>query len=416
MCKHKTVNTNCLKKSVLNWLYLHFFLSAVFALGGTSAYAQSQKTDIQRVIVGAEQTEDLLHLICDKQTALVVNHSSLVGNTHLVDTLFDIGCCVTRIFAPEHGFRGAADAGESVRDGQDIHTGIPIVSLYGKKRKPTCEDLEGIDVVVFDIQDVGARFYTYISTLFYIMEACAEQGKQVIVLDRPNPNGHYVDGPILDMRFTSFIGIAPLPVVHGCTVGELARLFAGEYWIGDADKLDFKVIPCKNYTHHTPYDLPIGTSPNLPNTLAALLYPSICFFEGTHVSLARGTPDPFQMIGHPDYPDSSFSFTPRSGFAARYPPQEGKLCWGKDLRSIPLDSLRRDTALNLSYLFDFFNRLPHKEDFFLENHFFDKLAGNSTMREQMLAGKSEAEIRASWQYDLDLFKEIRKKYLLYPEG
>jgi uncharacterized protein YbbC (DUF1343 family) len=399
----------------LNFFYLKYFLCTAVWLCGIQAFPQTPSVDNQRVIVGAEQTEALLHLICDKQAALVVNHSSRIGNTHLVDTLYEIGCCIDRILAPEHGFRGAEDAGAMVSDGQDLRTGIPIVSLYGKKRKPTCEDLEGIDVVIFDIQDVGARFYTYISTLFYVLEACAEQGKQVIVLDRPNPNGHYVDGPVLDMRYSSFVGIAPLPVVHGCTVGELARLFAGEYWIGSAEKLDLQVIPCKNYTHHTPYDLPVKPSPNLPNTRAALLYPSLCFFEGTEVSIGRGTSAPFQMVGHPDFPEGDFSFIPQSGYAARYPPQEGKICWGKDLRDISPDSLRRDTALNLRYLFEFFDCIPHRETFFLPNHFFDLLAGNSSWREQMLAGKSEAEIRAGWQYDLGLYKEIRRKYLLYPE-
>ncbi len=386
----------------------------MLSLGSLAAFSQPKPAENQRVIIGAEQIETLLHFICDKQTALVVNHSSLIGSTHLVDSLYDIGCCVTRIFAPEHGFRGGADAGETVADGQDIRTGIPIVSIYGNKKKPSCEDLEGIDVVVFDIQDVGARFYTYISTMFYMMEACAENGKQIIILDRPNPNGHYVDGPVLDMRFSSFIGIAPLPVVHGCTVGELARLFAGEYWTSHADQIDLQVIPCKNYTHNTPYDLPVGPSPNLPNTRAALLYPSLCFFEGTQVSLARGTAYPFQMVGHPEYPDSSFSFVPRRGFAARYPPQEGNVCYGMDFRDIPLDTLRRMDSLNLSILLDFFWRMPNQESFFLPNRFFDLLAGNNTLRQQIMDCKSEAEIRASWQYDLKLFKEIRKKYLLYP--
>ena len=413
--KNKAVNTNCLKKSILNFFYLKFFLTMPAWLWCTAVFTQAQINDNQRVVVGAEQTQALLHLICDKQTALVVNHSSFVGKTHLVDTLYDLGCCIDRILAPEHGFRGSEDAGVTVRDDVDARTGIPIVSLYGKKKKPACEDLEGIDVVVFDIQDVGARFYTYISTMFYIMEACAEQGKQVIILDRPNPNGHYVDGPVLDMRYASFVGIAPIPVVHGCTVGELARLFAGEYWIGSAQRIDLQVIPCLNYTHHTPYDLPVKTSPNLPNTRAALLYPSLCFFEGTEVSIGRGTPAPFQMVGHPDYTEGSYSFIPTAGYAARNPPQEGKTCWGMDLRHIPMDSLRRDTALNLKYLFEFFDCLPDRESFFLKNHFFDLLAGNSSWREQMMAGKTEADIRAGWQYDLSLFKAIRKKYLLYPE-
>jgi uncharacterized protein YbbC (DUF1343 family) len=367
------------------------------------------------VVVGAARMEMLLPLLCDKQVGLVVNHTSRIGQRHLADSLFDIGACVVRIFAPEHGFRGSADAGETIRDGQDIRTGIPIVSLYGKKKKPLPEDFEGLDLIVFDIQDVGARFYTYISTLFYVMEACAEQGKQLIVLDRPNPNAHYVDGPVLDMRLSSFIGIAPLPVVHGCTVGELARLFAGEYWINKAEKLDFRVIPCLNYTHRTAYELPVAPSPNLPNTRSALLYPALCFFEGTEVSVARGTEAPFQMVGHPEYPDTAFHFVPRPGPGSKNPPQQDKPCYGMDFRTMPLDSLRQQNRLNLRPLLAFFETFPHKERFFLENRFFDLLAGNRVLRQQILAGKTEPEIRAAWQPDLDIFKDIRRRYLIYPE-
>ncbi|MEO6037696.1 MAG: DUF1343 domain-containing protein, partial [Saprospiraceae bacterium] len=233
------------------------------------------------VVVGAARLDTLLQLVRGKQIGLVVNHSSLVGQTHLVDTLFGDGVCITRIFSPEHGFRGSAQAGESIRDGEDARTGIPIVSLYGKKIKPQPGDLAGVDVVVFDLQDVGVRFYTYISTLLQVLEACAEQDKAVIVLDRPNPNGHYVDGPVLNMRWESFVGIAPLPIVHGCTVGELARLFVGEHWFREPRPLRLTVIRCENYTHHTPYDLPVPPSPNLPDTRSVLLYPSLCLFEGT---------------------------------------------------------------------------------------------------------------------------------------
>lgn len=384
-------------------------------LGKAPTVCSAQNTDNQRIIVGAEQIPALKELLRNKQVALVVNPSSMVGKTHLVDTLYRSGVCVVRIMAPEHGFRGAEDAGETVADGQDVRTGIPILSLYGRKKKPAPEDLEGIEVVVFDIQDVGARFYTYISTLFYMMEACAQEGKKLVVLDRPNPNGHYVDGPVLDMRYASFVGIAPLPVVHGCTIGELAKLLKGEYWVENADKLDLEVVPCLHYTHQTPYDLPVRPSPNLPDMRSVLLYPSLCFFEGTIVSLGRGTPAPFQILGHPDYPECSFSFTPQQGFAARNPPLEGKICWGVDLRNKNLDSLRRRNSLDMSYLLNFYHCLPQTKDFFLANRFFDLLAGNKTLREQILAGYSEADIRASWTYDLDIYKEIRKKYLLYPE-
>lgn len=365
------------------------------------------------VLTGADRTEAWLPLIRDKRVGLVVNHSSLVGNRHLVDTLFALEQCVSRIFAPEHGFRGGAPDGEEVRDGQDVRTGTPIISLYGKKKKPGPEDFENIDVIVFDIQDVGARFYTYISTLFYVLEACAEQGVPVIVLDRPNPNGHYVDGPVLDMRLTAYVGIAPLPIVYGCTMGELARLFSGEYWIRQPQPLQLQVIACKNYTHRTPYNLPVKPSPNLPNMRSILLYPSLCLFEGTSVSVGRGTDSQFQVIGHPEFPLDSFRFVPRRNEASRYPPQEGWVCKGYSFCYMPLDTLRAERQLNLRYLFDFYRQLPDKSTFFLKNGYFDILAGTYSLRKQIEAGKTEEEIRESWKPDLEAFKEIRKKYLIY---
>lgn len=378
---------------------------------------QSPISNLQspKIIVGAEQTDIWLPLIRDKQVGVVVNHSSLIGDTHLVDTLCQLDECIARIFSPEHGFRGKAPDGELQQDDLDLRTGTPIASLYGKRRKPSPEDLDGVDVVLFDIQDVGTRFYTYISTLFYVLEACAEQGKPVIVLDRPNPNGHYVDGPVLDMRLTSFVGIAPLPIVHGCTVGELARLFVGEYWIRQPQKLDLQVVPCKNYGREMPYSLPVRPSPNLPNDRAVLLYPSLCLFEGTTVSVGRGTDWPFQIFGHPSFSDSSFWFVPRPNEASRYPPQEGWVCQGFDLRDVPLDSLQAQKQLNLNWLLDFYRQLPDKQAFFLANGYFERLAGTMSLRKQMEEGKTEAEIRATWQADLEAFKEIRRKYLLYPE-
>lgn len=368
-----------------------------------------------RVVVGAERLDVLLPMIRGKNVGLVINHTSMVGDVHLVDTLCALEECVARIFVPEHGFRGAAEAGELIKDGQDARTGAPIVSLYGAKKKPAPEDLEGVDVVVFDIQDVGVRFYTYISTLFYMLEACAEQCIPVIILDRPNPNGHYVDGPVLDMRLSSFVGIAPLPVVHGCTVGELARLFAGEYWVAFAGDLDVRVIPCLHYTHQTRYSLPVKPSPNLPNDRAVLLYPSLCFFEGTTVSVGRGTDWPFQVYGAPEFPRDSFWFVPRPNAGSRYPPHEGSMCKGFDLRGDPLDSLRMQNQLNLRYLLDFYRQYPQKDSFFLANGFFELLAGTYSLRHQMEAGESESAIRATWQPDLEAFREIRRKYLLYPE-
>ncbi len=370
----------------------------------------------QSVVTGAEQLDRLLPLLRDKQVGLVVNHSSLVGQTHLADTLFNRGVCLTRIFAPEHGFRGAAEAGELIKDGYDVRTGTPVASLYGKRKKPSAQDLENVDVVVFDIQDVGARFYTYISTMFLVLEACAAQGKEVIVLDRPNPNGHYVDGPVLETQMESFVGIVPLPIVHGCTVGELAQLFCGENWVWQPrERLRLTVIPCQNYTHQTPYELPVPPSPNLPNARSVLLYPSICLFEGTVVSLGRGTNMPFQVIGHPEFGSDSFTFVPHSTPATKRPPQEGLLCRGYDLRTIPIDSLRDRNRLDLSWLLGFYRDLPNKNGFFLENKYFDLLAGTRVLKQQIADGKTEAEIRASWEKDLDAFRAIRQHYLLYQE-
>lgn len=372
-------------------------------------------TVAQGIVVGAERLEVLLPLLQDKRVALVVNHSSVVGKTHLADTLNGLGVCISVIFAPEHGFRGDADAGEPVRDGIDPGTGISIVSLYGKNRKPSAQDLGNTDIVIFDIQDVGARFYTYISTLYLTLEACAEQGKSVIVLDRPNPNGHYVDGPVLDVRFTSFVGIAPIPIAHGCTVGELARLFVGEYLLQNPATLQLLVIPCLNYTHATAYDLPVAPSPNLPTTRSVLLYPSICLFEGSTSSVGRGTDWPFEVLGHPEFSCDSFHFVPRRNAGNKQPLHEGWLCGGWDFRNIPLDSLRAAREINLDWLLLYYQQFPNKPDFFRKDGFFDLLAGNKTLREQIMEGCSAAEIRATWAEDLAIFRGIRKKYLIYPE-
>ncbi len=367
-----------------------------------------------RIIVGAERMDTLFPMLKQKQIGLVVNHSSLVGNRHLADTLFDQGVCLRRIFAPEHGFRGEADAGEKVKDAKDQRTGVPIISLYGKRMKPNADDLEGLDAVVFDIQDVGARFYTYISTLYYVMEACAEQGKELIVLDRPNPNGHYVDGPVLNMQQHSFIGIAPLPIVHGCTIGELALLFKHENWIHKGYELKLRVIPCGQYSHDRYYELAVRPSPNLPNMRAVLLYPSLCFFEGTAFSLGRGTDFPFQVLGHPEYQGDTFSFVPRPNAGNKKPFLEGWVCKGIDFTKVPVDRIFKEKQINLRYLLEVYAGFSDKKKFFLENNFFNLLAGNKTLKQQIMAGKSEAEIRGSWQEDLEAFKAIRLKYLLYP--
>jgi uncharacterized protein YbbC (DUF1343 family) len=369
-----------------------------------------------RVITGAERFDTLLPMLARKRVACVVNHTSLCSpTTHLVDSLLHRGINVQRIFAPEHGFRGNAEAGATIKDGKDERTGLPVVSLYGKKKKPDAGDLADVDIVLFDIQDVGARFYTYISTLLYVMEACAEQDKPLVVLDRPNPNGHYVDGPVLELPHRSFVGIAPLPIVHGCTLGELAQLFQGEDFFKNLKKkLRLSIISCQNYTHNTPYNLPVAPSPNLPDMRSVLLYPSICLFEGTTASLGRGTPYPFQMIGHPDFPNRGFSFVPRSVPAALTPPQMNNTCYGYDLREISLEQLRNTRQLNLSWLLRFYADFSDKKAFFLENLFFDKLAGNTSLREMIVARKSEADLRAVWEPALTQFKNTRRKYLLYP--
>lgn len=326
---------------------------------------------------------------------------------HLVDTLIAQGIEIKRVFAPEHGFRGTADAGTTIRDGIDARTGIPIISLYGKNKKPFQEQLEDVDVVLFDIQDVGARFYTYISTLHYVMEACAQYDRKLIVLDRPNPNGHYIDGPILEEQHQSFVGMHPVPVVHGMTIGEYALMINGEQWLGKNLKTDLEVIKCKNYTHDSSYSIPIKPSPNLPNDQAVNLYPSLCFFEGTEVSVGRGTEMQFQVYGSPSlvkYTD--FAFTPTPNVGAKRPLFNGKKCYGVDLREH-----KKLDHLELEFLVDAFAKAPFKQNFF--NSFFTKLAGTKTLQAQIEKGMSANEIAATWEKGLDAYQKIRVKYLLY---
>lgn len=367
------------------------------------------------VEVGAAQLTAYLPALAGKTVGLVVNHTSTVGDQHLVDILLENDINIKSIFAPEHGFRGTADAGQHLEDGKDPETGLPVVSLYGKNRKPQQSQLEDLDWMIFDIQDVGARFYTYISTMHHVMDVCAEMGIQFMVLDRPNPNGHYVDGPILDPDFKSFVGLDPIPVVHGMTVGEYAKMVNGEGWLTDGRTCKLTVIPCRNYTHSTVYDLPISPSPNLPNMRSIYLYPSTCFFEGTVVSEGRGTNKQFQVYGHPDYPEAAaaFSFTPTPGPGAKNPKLKGKKCFGYDLTTRTPEAIREEGRLNLSYLIDFYRNFPDKENFFKK--YFDTLAGGTALREQIIAGKSEEEIRAGWQEGLDQYRQTRKKYLLYEE-
>ena len=358
----------------------------------------------QNIVSGAERTETYLPLLKNKKVGVIGNQSSMIVNTHLVDSLLSLGIDVVKVFSPEHGFRGTADAGAIIEDGIDVKTGIPIISLYGNNKKTTREQLQGIDILVFDIQDVGVRFYTYISTLHYVMEAAAENNIKVIVLDRPNPNGHYIDGPILDTAFQSFVGMHPIPIAHAMTIGEYAKMINGENWI--TTKCELIVIEMENYTHNTNYDLPIKPSPNLPNARSVNLYPSLCLFEGTTISIGRGTDYPFQHFGAP-YLKSNYSFIPKSGEGSKYPKHEDIVCFGTDLRF--QDNYL--TTINLNWIIEAYKQCPEKEELF--NNFFDKLAGTDKLRKQIIAGKTAKEIKASWQEGLEEFKKIRKKYLIY---
>lgn len=362
------------------------------------------------IIKGADQIKEITAKLKDKKIGLVVNHTALVGKTHLADTLKSLGINIVRIFGPEHGFRGDAADGEHVNDSIDAKTKIPVVSLYGKNRKPTPLQLANIDIIVFDIQDVGARFYTYIGTLHYVMEACAENNKSLMVLDRPNPNS-YVDGPILQPEFKSFVGMHPVPIAHGLTVGEFATMINGEGWLEGGKKCSLDIIRLKNWTHADEYSLPVKPSPNLPNDQAVRLYPSLCLFEGTAISLGRGTIFPFLVLGNPEFKNvkgMDFQFTPIDiKGMANDPPLENQLCYGIDLRQAPVK--RR---VNLKYLLDFYKIYPFKDKFFIKS--FDRLAGNAVLRQQIMDGLPEEQIRESWRAGLTAYNQTRKKYLLYP--
>ena len=350
-----------------------------------------------------------------KRLGLIVNQTSRVGEQHLVDFLLERGHEIVRIFAPEHGFRGGADAGAKVVDGKDGDTGLPIKSLYGRAKKPSEADLADIDLLVFDIQDVGVRFYTYISTLHYAMESAARFGTPVLVLDRPNPNGHYVDGPVRQPGFESFVGVDPIPVVHGLTVGEYARMVNGEGWLGEGLRCELTVVPCTGWTHDTPYELPIAPSPNLPNQRSIYLYPGLCFFEGTVVSVGRGTLKQFQQYGHPLLPYGEARFTPTPGPGSANPKLQGQACRGVDFTGTPAENFRQPPRLDLGPLLAAYRGLSSVEslEFFDRADFFDKLAGTDRLRLDMLAGKPEAEIRAGWEAELRAFRELREGYLLY---
>ncbi len=380
------------------------------------------KFDNESITVGAERLNNYLSALDGKRVALVVNQTSMVGDEHLVDKLLESGVKLVKIFAPEHGFRGTADAGETVKNSVDVKTNLPIVSLYGKNKKPTAEQLSNVDVVVFDIQDVGARFYTYISTMHYVMEACAENKRKLLILDRPNPNGHYVDGPILDAKQKSFVGMHPIPIVHGLTVGELACMIEGENWLKNELSCDFEVIECKGYTHKSFYQLPVKPSPNLPDMKSVYLYPHLCLFEGTPISIGRGTETPFQWIGHPSFFYGKYAFTPQSNEGSKYPKHEGKECRGFDLKMLSIPELQGLTELNFNWLYAFHRFFAFQKEegkdlgaFFNENLFFDKLAGSGQLRNDLIAGKTPPELRMAWEADVRAYKKMRKKYLLYPD-
>ena len=387
-----------------------YIIPVLFVIASVAA-CSAEKGDTT-LMTGAERTGEYLPLLEGKKVAVVANQTSMVGKTHLVDKLLSAGIDVRLIFAPEHGFRDLADDGAVITSGTDPVTGIPVVSLYSSKKKPSPEDLAGIDMVVFDIQDVGTRFYTYLTTMCYVMEACAENGKQYIVLDRPNPNGFYVDGPILDTSaYTSFVGIHPIPVVHGMTFGEYAGMVNGEAWLAGGIKCNLQVIKCTGYTHDTMYQLPVIPSPNLPNMNSVYLYPSLCFSEGTVLSCGRGTDFAFQVLGAPGIPDTGFSFTPKPSFGATNPKHNGVTCYGLDLRNATAEGLVPKPEIDLDWIIEMYKAYPDKEKFF--NGYFDTLAGSSTLREQIISGMSAADIRASWKEGLDRFRVTREKYLLY---
>lgn len=381
------------------------FLSCSFNL-------QNEVEIDNKLRVGAERTQKYFPFLANKKVAVVANQTSNVGELHLVDTLIHAGINVVKVFGPEHGFRGNRGAGEIITDNVDVRTRVPVISLYGANKKPTPDQLKGVEVVLFDIQDVGVRFYTYISTMSLVMEACAENGIPMIILDRPNPHGHYVDGPVRQACCSSFVGMHTVPVVHGMTIGEYAQMVNGEGWLKKGIHCELTVIPVDHYDHQTPYILPVPPSPNLPNQRAVELYPSLCLFEGTKVSVGRGTDFPFQCFGHPDFEESyAFYFTPQSNpISAPNPKNQGLKCYGMDLRKTNDEKVNK---LDLTYLIEAYTISREKESFF--NDYFKKLAGNLLLEEQIRDGLKTDEIYQSWQKDLSIFKLIRKEYLLYPD-
>ena len=411
-------------------LLVLFFLQ--FSYGQLNKKSTDPQFASTEVITGAERMEVYLSLLKGKRVGVFANQTSMVKGTHLVDTLRAKKINIVRIFGPEHGFRGTADAGEQVKDGVDKKTGIPVVSLYGDHKKPTKEDLADIDVLVFDIQDVGVRFYTFISSLEYCMESCLENHKPILILDRPNPNGFYVDGPVLDKKFKSFVGMQPVPIVYGMTVGEYALMLTGENWLSPkANSINaynitttpnndtpfhIQVIKCKNYDHNTKYVLPIAPSPNLREMQSIYIYPSTCFFEGTVLSEGRGTDKPFQLFGHPALPKTLYSFTPKPNPGAKNSKCFNQQCFGWNESGTVEEVLKKvDGRIQLSYLLQAYKLFPGKDSFFLPNNFFNRLAGNDELMKQIKSGKTEIQIRESWEPALSYFRKIRKRYLQYKD-
>jgi uncharacterized protein YbbC (DUF1343 family) len=390
------------------------FLVSFSVFGQPDLTRLTERSSINNpVIPGALRTEVYFPMLSSMKVGVVANQTSMIGKVHLVDTLLSAGIQVVRVFTPEHGFRGNAEAGAAVGNDWDSRSGLPLISLYGDHKKPGKTDLEEIDIIVFDLQDVGARFYTYISTMTYIMEACAENNIPLIILDRPNPNGFYVDGPVLKPEYSSFVGLHPVPVVHGMTMSEYARMVNGEKWLKGGIVCALQWVSCEGYTHKSRYRLPVKPSPNLPDMASVYLYPSLCFFEGTVVSVGRGTKSPFTIIGHPDFKAGSYTFKPvQIRGVSENPPHKGIECYGYNLRN-RANEIYEAGGLRLGWLIEMYGALGSTPAFF--NNFFDKLAGSDELRRQIQAGTGEEEIRESWASDLEKFKIIRKKYLLYPD-
>lgn len=404
--------------------FFPFIIVALTICSSCNSQKQSQNPAIVangQIKTGADQTEKYVPYLKGKRVAILANLTTIIGQTHLVDSLKTLGVNIVKVFGPEHGFRGNASAGTSVADETDAATGIPVISLYGKKNKPTKEDLANVDIMIYDLQDVGCRFYTNINALSRLMEACYENGKELIILDRPNPNGYLIDGPILDMKFKSGIGMFPIPISHGLTVGEFAQMANGEGWLTDKVKCNLKIIKVANYNHDMPYTLPVSPSPNLNTQQSVLLYPSTCLFEGTYLNHGRGTYFPFTVLGSPELKGIyEFYFTP-TGIKgmAETPLHMGQVCYGLDLRKYDVNLLRQSKQINIQWIIELYNAYPYKEKFFdsklsREMGTIERLVGTALFRQQIIAGKSEKEIRASWEPGLSEYKRMRKKYLLYP--